>query len=112
MENEVWKKIAQFLNRLRGEQLSRASSVRMPELTEKQKQTEKLAAECKAVLNNIPEADRQLFVKWQEQAEEISYLQEQKAYLQGYVDCICLLSGLGLLEKDEYIDRFIEEVKK
>lgn len=112
MESEVWEKIAQFLNRLRGEQLSRTSSVQMPELIEKQKQTEKLAAECREVLNNIPETDRQLFVEWQEQAEEISYLQEQKAYLQGYVDCICLLSGLGILEKDEYIDRFIEEIKK
>ncbi len=112
MENEVWEKITQFLNQLRGEQLSRESSVRMPELIEKQKRTEKLVAECEIVLKNIPETDRQLLVRWQEQTEEISYLQEQKAYLQGYVDCVCLLSGLGLLEKDEYIDRFIEEVKK
>lgn len=112
MENEVWEKIAQFLNQLRGEQLSRASSVQMPELIEKQKQAERLAEECGAVLKSIPEAERQLLIKWKEQAEEISYLQEQKSYLQGYVDCIYLLSGMGMLIKDEYIDRFIEEVKK
>lgn len=112
MENEVWKKIAQFLNRLRGEQLSRASSVRMPELTEKQKQAEKLMEECRAVLENIPEADRKLLVKWQEQAEEVSYLQEEKSYLQGYVDCVYLLSGLGLIKKDEFVDKFIEELRK
>lgn len=112
MENEVWEKIAQFLNQLRGEQLSRASSVRMPELTEKQRQVEKLTEECMAVLESISEADRQLLIKWQEQAEKVSYLQEKKSYLQGYVDCIYLLSGLGLLKKDEFVDKFVEEVKK
>lgn len=112
MENEVWEKIVQFLNQLRGEQLSRTSSVRMPELIQKQKQAEKLMEECRAVLKSIPGADRQLFLKYQEQAEEVSYLQEQKSYLQGYVDCIYLLSGLGLLKKDEFVDKFIEEVKK
>lgn len=112
MENEVWEKIVQFLNQLRGEQLSRTSSVRMPELIEKQKQAEKLMEECRAVLENIPEADRQLLVKWQEQAEEVSYLQEEKSYLQGYVDCVYLLSGLGLLKKDEFVDKFIEELRK
>ena len=112
MENEVWKKITQFLKQLRGEQLSRASSIRMPELAEKQKQAEKLMEECRVILKSIPEADRQLLIKWQEQAEEVSYLQEQKSYLQGYVDCIYLLSGLGLLKKDEFVDKFIEEVKK
>ena len=88
MENEVWEKVAQFLNQLRGEQLSRTSSVRMPELIEKQKQAEKLMEECRVVLRSIPEVDRQLLIKWQEQAEEANYLQEQKSYLQGYVDCI------------------------
>ena len=44
--------------------------------------------------------------------EEVSYLQEQKSYLQGYVDCIYLLSGLGLLNKDGFVDKFIEELKK
>lgn len=112
MENEVWEKVAQFLNQLRGEQLSRTSSVRMPELIEKQKQAEKLMEECRVVLRSIPEADRQLLIMWQEQAEEANYLQEQKSYLQGYVDCIYLLSGLGLLKKDEFVDKFIEEVKK
>ena len=61
---------------------------------------------------SIPEANRQLLLKWQEQAEEVSYLQEQKSYLQGYVDCIYLLSGLGLLNKDGFVDKFIEELKK
>lgn len=112
MENEVWEKIAQFLNQLRGEQLSRASSVRMPELAKKQKQAEKLMEECRAILNNISEDDRELLLKWREQEEEVSYLLEQKSYLQGYVDCIYLLSGLGLLKKDEFVDKFIEEVKK
>ena len=56
--------------------------------------------------------DRQSLIKWQEQTEEVSYLQEQKSYVQGYVDCIYLLSGLGLLKKDEFVDKFIEEVKK
>ncbi len=69
MENEVWEKIAQFLNQLRGEQLSRVSSVRMPELAEKQKQREKLMEDCRAVLENIPEAGRQLLVQRQDQTE-------------------------------------------
>ena len=112
MENEVMGKDNTIFKSVAGEQLSRTSSVRMPELIEKQKQAEKLMEECRVVLRSIPEVDRQLLIKWQEQAEEVSYLQEQKSYLQGYVDCIYLLSGLGLLKKDEFVDKFIEEVKK
>lgn len=112
MENEVWERIVQFLNQLRGERLSRKSSVQISELEEKQKQIERLDIKCRNILKDIPEADRQLLIKWQEQSEEVNYLQEQKAYLQGYVDCIYLLSGLGLVKKDKEIDKFIEEIKK
>ena len=43
--------------------------------------------------------------------EEEAFVSEQRAYCQGYVDCIQLLAGLGLLKKSTDMEKIISEMK-
>lgn len=108
MNNEVLEKVLQFLNQLRCEQKTRKSSVQIPGLKEKEKETEMLLEECGQLLENLSIQNKQTIEKWMEKKEELNYLQEQKAYCQGYIDCVLLLSGLGLLQPEIPYDRFTD----
>lgn len=39
-------------------------------------------------------------MEWMAKLEDMNSLEGQKAYCQEYVDCILLLSGMGLLRQD------------
>lgn len=112
MNNEVIEKVLQFLNQLRCEQTSRKTSVRIPGLQEAEKEVEKLFEECSLYVDRLPEKEKHSIERWFEKQEELSGLQEQNAYCQGYVDCVLLLSGLGLLQGEISIDNFINKVNQ
>ena len=110
MNNEVMEKVLQFFNQLRCEHTSRKSAVQIPGLKEVEQETEKLFAECSLYVDKLPE--KQSIERWFEKQEELSGLREQNAYCQGYVDCVLLLSGLGLLKEEISIDNFINHVNQ
>ena len=41
-----------------------------------------------------------------------AFITEEQAYCQGYVDCIQLLAGVGLLENNPGIEKIVEKLKK
>ena len=41
-----------------------------------------------------------------------AFITEEQAYCQGYVDCIQLLAGVGLLENNPEIEKIVEKLKK
>lgn len=112
MNNEVLEKMLQFLNQLRCEQRNRKSSVQIPGLKEKERETETLLSECEKSFEGVSVADKQKIEKWIEMKEELCYMQEQNAYCQGYVDCILILSGLGLLQPELSYDNFMDTLNK
>lgn len=108
MNNEVLEKMLQFLNQLRCEEQDRKSSVQIPGLKEKEKETEMLLDECGKSIECLSLTDKQKIKMWIEKKEEFCYMQEQKAYCQGYVDCILILSGLGLLQPELSYNSFMD----
>lgn len=112
MKNEVWEKVMEFLNQLRGEQRTRMSAVQMPGLAETEKEADALWEACRHLIERLPERERQMWEAWQEKQEELGSMQEQKAYCQGYVDCIFLLSGMGLLKQDISLEDFMNKVNQ
>lgn len=112
MNNEVMEKVLQFLNQLRCEHTSRKSAVKIPGLKEVEQETENLFAECSLYVDKLSEKEKQSMERWFERQEELSGLREQNAYCQGYVDCVLLLSGLGLLKEEISIDNFINHVNQ
>lgn len=112
MNNEMLEKVLQFLNQLKGEKKSRNSTVQITGLKERERDTEQLWQECYVYIEKLPIQERQAVEKWIEKKEACYSLQEQNAYCQGYVDCILLLAGLGLLKAEISIDKFIEQMNQ
>lgn len=54
---------------------------------------------------------RYIIIPYGEILEEEAFVSEQRAYCQGYVDCIQLLAGLGLLKKSTDMEKIISEMK-
>ena len=100
MQNELWEQVRQFLNRLRCENMSRNTAIEVPGYMETQREMENLRNKCEEIIDQLPLEEKQILLAWMEKLEEMNSLEGQKAYCQGYVDCILLLSGMGLLRQD------------
>lgn len=111
MQNETWEQIGQFLNRLRCENVTRDTAVEVPRYKETQEEIEGLREKCVTMMHQLPQEQRQLFSEWMAKLEDLNSLEGQKAYCQGYVDCILMLSGMGLLQHDMSNNEFKKWIK-
>ena len=100
MQNKIWEQVGQFLNRLRCENVTRDTAIEVPGYRETQDEMEGLREKCEVMLQQLPQEQRQLLLEWMEKLEDMNSLEGQSAYCQGYVDCILMLSGMGLLRQD------------
>ena len=96
MRNKIWEQVGQFLNRLRCENVTRHTAIEVPGYRKTQEEMEELREKCEAVIQQLPQEQRELLLEWMAKLEDMNSLEGQKAYCQGYVDCILLLSGMGL----------------
>ena len=100
MQNEIWEQVGQFLNRLRCENVTRNTTVEVPGYKEMQDELEKLREKSETLIQKLPQEENQILMEWMAKLEDMNSLEGQKVYCQGYVDCILLLSGMGLLRQD------------
>lgn len=111
MQNEVWEQVGQFLNRIRSENISRDTMVEVPGYKDTQGEVEALREKCEELIFQLPMEKQQLLLSWMEKIENMNSLEGQKSYCQGYVDCILLLSGMGLLRQDLVPDELVKWLK-
>ena len=107
MQNEVWSEIGTFLNGLRCGNVKRESYIQLPELAEADEQ-KKVAQETFQMELDLMEAGKRECV---ETLKHLSFVAEEQAYCQGYVDCIQLLAGLGMLKSSPDIKKLVERIK-
>lgn len=112
MQNKIWEQVGQFLNRLRCENVTRDTAVEVPGYGETQAEMEELRKKCKAVMRQLPQEEWQLILDWMAKLEDMNSLEGQKAYCQGYVDCILLLNGMGLLRQDLSAEEFMKWINR
>lgn len=96
MQNKIWEQVGQFLNKLRCENVTRDTAVEVPGYKDTQDELERLREKSEAILQRFPQEEQQMLLEWMAKLEDMNSLEGQKAYCQGYVDCILLLSGMGL----------------
>lgn len=72
---------------------------------------EKKFDEAVAALRNVNPDMAELFEEHYNAYEHLGYYTELFSYVQGYIDCIQLLSGLGILKgvNQEWIDQFLKQ---
>ena len=111
MANEIWEQIGQFLNRLRCENVTRNTAVEVPGYKEMQDELEKLREKSETMIQQLSQQEKKMLMEWMAKLEDMNSLEGQKAYCQGYVDCILLLSGMGLLRQDLPQEELIKWIK-
>lgn len=111
MQNIVWEKIGSILNTLHCEDVKRESYLHLPEADEAQRLRKEAETDYIAVLDTIPSDQKKPIETYIDSLNHQAFMEEQKAYCQGYVDCIQLLAGLGILKKDPDIEALIEKIK-
>ncbi len=111
MENQVWVKVSLFLKELRCEDIKRNSIIHL-ESCQKEKKALKIFRQVwEKEQKNLSELQQRAICNYIEQMQAVSFEEQQEAYCQGVIDCVQILSGLGLLESDEKIKRAIEKLK-
>ena len=112
MQNKIWEQVGDFLNKLRSENITRNTSVDIPGYKDTQQELEARREKCEITLRYLPDESQQIILEWMAKLEDMNSLEGQKAYCQGYVDCILLLSGLGLFRRDLSPKELMKQVKK
>jgi hypothetical protein len=110
--NRIWEQVADFMQRLRSENISEKSVVQMPRQKAVQEELEKAQGSGEKLLAQMQENERGIIQKWIERLEDNASLEVQQAYCQGYVDCILLLSGMGLLGTELSGEEILDRIRK
>ena len=66
---------------------------------------------CEEIVRSLPEDQWQTLLEWMAKLEDMNSMEGQKAYCQGYVDCILLLSGLGLFQQEISPEELIKQIQ-
>ena len=63
-------------------------------------------------MKHMKETEQRITQKWIECLEDNASLEAQQAYCQGYIDCLFLLCGMGIIEKDSVANDIFEQLNK
>ena len=99
--NDVWIKMAEFLGRLNGENVSRETYVRTPEYEKALEMWKEKEQEWEDFLETLSEEQRKKLEQIKECQDDFASAQELRAYIQGYVDCVQVLYHMGILKHAE-----------
>ena len=111
MKNDIWDEISSFLNGLRCEKINRESYIYFQELANIQLKKKMKKENVIKIINHMNAEDKRKFKQYEEILEEEAFTSELRAYCQGYVDCIQLLAGLGILKQSPDIEKIINGMK-
>lgn len=112
MQNKIWEQVGDFLNKLRCENVTRDTAVEIPEYREVQQELETMRERCEEMIHGLPKEKQLMILEWMAKLEDMNSLEGQKAYCQGYVDCILLLNGLGLFRQEISPEELLKRIRQ
>ena len=112
MQNKVWERVGDFLNKLRSENVTRNTVVEVPGYKDTQQELEEMRRTCEEIIRSLSENQQQTMFEWMAKLEDMISLEGQKAYCQGYVDCILLLNGLGLFRREVSQEELMKQIQR
>lgn len=112
MQNKIWERVGDFLNRLRCENVTRDTSVGIPGYRDVQQELETMRERCEEMIDGLPKEKQLMILEWMAKLEDMNSLEGQKAYCQGYVDCILLLNGLGLFRQEVSTEELMKRIRQ
>lgn len=112
MNDQVWGKVKQFLEELRCEEQSRPGSCITQEYQIAVNDREKKREKFERCIANLGKEKQEEIEQFLDAVERCASEECQQSYLQGYVDCVQILSGTGVLKTGREIIPIIENLKQ
>ena len=101
MLNDMWVKMAEFLGNLNGENVNRENYIHTPEYEEALTAWKDTEPEWEKFLKTLSAEQQNQAEEMKDCLEDFASVQERRAYIQGYVDCVQVLFHMGLLKETE-----------
>lgn len=111
MENQVWEKVSIFLKELRCEDMSRDTLLHLRSCEEEKECLKEKQQVYQMVLEQLSSEQIEGIEAYLEQVQTAAFEEQQEAYCQGMVDCIQIISGLGLIEVNNQIVELVNQLK-
>lgn len=111
MNNQVWGKVKQFLEELRCENQSRPGSCITQEYKIAVSDREKKRERFERCISNLEKKEQEEIQQFLDAVERCASEECQQSYLQGYVDCVQILSGAGVLKPGREVISIIKDLK-
>lgn len=108
MEKLVWDKVKEFLEVLRCEDVDRESIVDTRELQEAKQTLSKQTAVYQQCIVNIQKENQDKIKDYVEALKAYSSEECQQSYLQGMVDCMLILCGVGILKPKSELETLLK----
>jgi hypothetical protein len=84
----------------------------VPGYRDTQQELDEMRGTCEEIIHSLSEDRQQTLLEWMAKLEDMNSLEGQKAYCQGYVDCILLLSGLGLFRQELSPEELMKQIQR
>ena len=100
MMNHIWNKVYNFLNELRCENKSESIVVQLENCSKEKDILESQMQVYQDTLQKVPDIERKIIEKYVE-LDAVAFEEQQEAYCQGIVDCIQIMTGMGLIRSEK-----------
>lgn len=101
MMNHTWNKVYNFLNELRCEDKSESIVVQLENCSKERNILESQKQVYQETLQRVSDIERNIIEKYVEQLGAVAFEEQQEAYCQGIVDCIQIMTGMGLIRSEK-----------
>ncbi|MDD2979303.1 MAG: hypothetical protein PHN80_04955 [Hespellia sp.] len=111
MSEQVWNKVKQFFEELRCEDQSRTRICMTQERQTAVSDREQKRLNYEKAMESIEKNRQDMIEQFVDAVEHCASEECQQSYFQGYMDCIQVLTGLGILKPEKNLLKLIEEIK-
>lgn len=112
MDNKVWEKVSAFIRELRCGDTKRSDYIQLEETRKAGERVREAEKDYENVLEELTMQQKNKIMEYMELTDQLASEEATQAYCQGYVDCIQLLIGLGLMQKDSSVNQLVKEFLK
>jgi hypothetical protein len=112
MEKLVWCKVKQFLEELRCEDIDRESKVITYEFEAAKQKVSDLTTSYNRCLAGLQKEEQETIQYYAAAWKESSFEECQQAYLQGFIDCVLVLCGSGVLRPQKDLETMLQSFRQ
>lgn len=110
MNSSTWEKVNQFLTELRCEEVSRSNLCQTEEYMQAVSEKAAMQKEFLVCVSKLPEEVQQIIQGFLRQSEKCAFAECQQSYIQGYIDCVQVLIGAGIIKPAKEVSDIVENL--